>query len=113
MHEVGIMQNTLAMALDAAERQGGRHIHRIRMRVGAMSGVVRDALQFAFEVATPGTIAEGARLDVDEVPVGCRCRSCGREFEPGTAAFECPGCRGTDLELCRGREIELASLEVS
>lgn len=113
MHEVGIMQNALAMALKAAERQGSQHIHGIRMRIGVMSGVVRDALQFAFEVAARGTIAEGARLDVDEVAVACRCRPCGREFEPGADSYACPTCHGTDIELCRGREIELASLEVS
>jgi hydrogenase nickel incorporation protein HypA/HybF len=113
MHEVGIIQNTLAMALKQAEREGARHIHALRMRVGVMSGVVRDALDFAFEVAVKGTLAEGARLVVEDVPVGCLCRSCRREFEPLVDSFECPSCHGTDLDLCHGREIELASLEVS
>ena len=50
MHEVGIMQSTLALAEQQARRSGASHIHSLRLRIGRLSGVVRDSLEYAFEV---------------------------------------------------------------
>ena len=64
MHEVGLMQDALEIALEHARGQGARQIHRVWMRVGALSGAAPDALRFAFDVVAGGTMAEGARFDV-------------------------------------------------
>ncbi len=60
MHELSIMQSALSLALDQARQAGAARVHTIRLRIGALSGVVPDALEFAFEALTPGTMAEGA-----------------------------------------------------
>jgi hydrogenase nickel incorporation protein HypA/HybF len=74
--------------------------------------VAPDALQFAFETLTPGTLAEGAQLAIDEVPARFWCARCAREFEAEDLFGECPGCRRPSGELRAGRELEVASLEV-
>lgn len=51
MHEVGMMQHILEMAVERAKQEGAQHINRVHMRVGSESGVVPDSLTFAFEVA--------------------------------------------------------------
>jgi hydrogenase nickel incorporation protein HypA/HybF len=71
MHEVGLMQSTLAFALKRAADEGAQRIHRLTMRIGPLSGVVPEALEFAFEVLTQGTIAEGAGFEVERVPIVC------------------------------------------
>ena len=63
MHELSIMQSALNQALREARRAGAARVHQIRLRIGVLSGVVPDALQFAFEALTPGTAAEGAAAD--------------------------------------------------
>src|SRR5690606_38912672 len=103
----------LEVALEQADRVGAAHIHRIGLRVGALSGVVPEALEFAFELVVRGTIAEGARLELEPVPVRCSWPDCGLEFLPDVPCFECPRCRRPDARLLRGRELELAYLEVS
>ncbi|MDD2709592.1 MAG: hydrogenase maturation nickel metallochaperone HypA [Verrucomicrobiae bacterium] len=113
MHEVGIIQNALAMAVEEAQKQKAGRIVRMEMRIGRMSGVVSDALRFAFEVVSQGTLAEGATLEITEAPVSCRCRACQHDFEPAPDNLLCPECGASDFELRRGREIELASLDVS
>jgi hydrogenase nickel incorporation protein HypA/HybF len=113
MHEVSLMSSTLNMALDCASRQGAQKIHRLKMRVGEQSGVVPEALEFAFEVVTQGTIAEGANLEVEKIPVICYCVNCKQEFQPDTLFYECPDCQQLSTEVRCGREIELTSLEVS
>jgi hydrogenase nickel incorporation protein HypA/HybF len=62
MHEVGIAQEVLSIVLEQAENQKVSRIHRITLRVGDQSGVVPEALEFAFEVVTRGTMAEEAEL---------------------------------------------------
>jgi hydrogenase nickel incorporation protein HypA/HybF len=113
MHEVGIMENTLAIALRRAADEGAHRIHRITMRIGPLSGIVPEALEFAFDVLTRGTIAERAEFKVERVPTICHCHTCRREFAPADFFCECPQCQRISAEVHQGRELELASLEVS
>jgi hydrogenase nickel incorporation protein HypA/HybF len=112
MHEFSIMQTALNQALREARLAGAARVHEIRLRVGVLSGVVPDALQFAFEALTPGTPAEGARLTIEEVPARFWCAPCGREFVSENLYAECPDCGQPSNELRAGRELELSSMEV-
>lgn len=113
MHEVGLMLSALELAAAEARRQGASRIHRLTLRVGALAGVEPDALAFAFDVASAGTPAEGATFAVEGVPVVCYCSGCQSEFRPADAVFRCPACGELSADVRRGRELELASLEVS
>jgi hydrogenase nickel incorporation protein HypA/HybF len=113
MHEVGVMQCALEIALEQADQRGASRIDCIALRVGLLSGVAPEALEFAFDVVTRGTIAEGARLVMERVPVACDCPSCGIEFEVENLMFDCPRCHRSGAPLRHGRELELAYLEVS
>lgn len=114
MHEVSIMEQTMQIALESAREQDAIAIHGVKMRVGVGSGVVPEALQFAFDVVTQGTMAEGANLEIETVPITCRCAGCGLEFQPFDPFFyQCPGCGQLSSTLTAGRDVELASLEIS
>ena len=112
MHELSIMQSALSLALDQARQAGAGRVHTITLRIGALSGVVPDALEFAFEALTPGTLAEGARLAIEPVPARFWCATCTREFQSDDMFAECPDCHSLSGELRAGREMELASLEI-
>ena len=107
------MQNALSLALDQAVASGGSRIHQLRLRVGELSGVVPDALQFAFDVVCRGTMAEGARLEIESVPTAGWCPACEQEFDCANFSYECPNCHRLTSELRRGRELELTSVEIS
>jgi hydrogenase nickel incorporation protein HypA/HybF len=113
MHEVGLMQTALEVACDHAARAGAVRIHRIRLRVGALSGVVPEALEIAFAAAAPGTLADQAELVIEQAPVVCVCDECGAEFSPEEVVYHCPICEAICSRVLTGRELELASLEVS
>src|SRR4029079_6304269 len=87
MHEAGLMQTALELAFDRAREAGASRIHQMTLRVGSLSGVVPEALRLAFRAATPGTVADGATLVVDEVAVRCRCEQCGEEFWPDDIVY--------------------------
>ena len=113
MHEISVMQSALDIAVEHAQRQGAKHIHVIRMKVGALSSVVPESLEFAFDVVAQGTLAEGGKLEIERVPAVCYCPACQIEFEPDGYFYECPRCKGLDVQIRRGRELELSQLEVS
>lgn len=113
MHEISVMQSAMEIAVEHAKAQNAQQIHRVKMRVGALSGVVPDALEFAFDIVAQGTMAEGATLEIEHVPAVCRCTQCGSEFEPKDFFYECPRCGSLHVDLKHGKELDLASLEVS
>jgi hydrogenase nickel incorporation protein HypA/HybF len=112
MHELSIMQSALQQALTEARRAGAARVHEIRLRVGALSGVVPEALQFAFEALSEGTPAQDAHLTIEPVPARFWCNTCGSEFQSAGLIPECPSCNTPSRELLAGRELELASMEV-
>lgn len=113
MHEYGIMQATLDTAARQARAAGATRIHTLRLRVGRLSGVVTDALEFAFDALRPGTLAADAKLEIETVPAVMWCASCRTEFESPEFLCDCPACGQVSGELRRGREMELVSVEIS
>ena len=107
------MQSVLSTAEQQAREAGAEQIHEVRLRIGRLAGVVQEALEYAFEVLRVGTMAAEARLAIDEVPAACWCETCQVEFEAPELLCECPTCGGVSAKLRRGRELELASLEIS
>lgn len=108
---MGIAQAILEQALTAAEANGISRIARLHLKIGAFSGVVDDALRFSFEVASQETKAEGAVLEVDNVPLRVRCIDCGREKEIQPILFQCPSCGSRSVDILTGRELTLDSIE--
>ena len=113
MHEVSLMATAVEVAEMHAKDAGGTRIRVMRVRIGAASGVVREALEFAFEAVTVGTMAEGAVFDVQIVPTLCYCYECREAFTPTSVFRECPTCGSFTADVLQGMEIELASLEVT
>jgi hydrogenase nickel incorporation protein HypA/HybF len=112
MHEIGIMEHTLAMAITSAKEQNANRINKITMNIGKLSGVIPDALEFAFEVLRQGTIAENATLTIKTIPVVCYCDSCQENFSPPEWFFECPHCHQFSNHILQGKEMELMSVEI-
>lgn len=112
MHELSIMQGALSQVLDEAAKAGATRVCEIKLRIGALSGVVPEALQFAFEALADGTAAHQAKLTIENVPARFWCARCEREFESASLLAECPSCKTYSRELRAGRELELASMEI-
>ncbi len=112
MHEVAIMEQAVSLAIEAANKAGATRIASIRLRIGELAGVVPEALEFAFEAVTRGTIAEGGKMSWENVPVRCWCPTCEAEFHPEGSIFECPTCGLPSADIRAGRELHLVDVEV-
>lgn len=113
MHEISLMEQTLNIVLANAQKENATKIHRLNMRIGAVSGVVPEALEFAFDVTTQGTLAEGAQLNLELVPAICNCSNCSTKFQPVDLYYQCPQCGALSSQIIQGKEIEIVSLEIS
>ena len=113
MHEFSIMQAALETAGEKTRAAGATQIHRLTLRVGALSGVVPEALRFAFDAMKEKYSAAAAELEIENVPAAGWCADCAAEFAVAEINYECPRCHRPSGELRRGKEMELASLEIS
>ena len=109
MHEMALTQSLVEAV---CEHAAGRRVHSVKLEVGALCAVVPDAMTFCFELATEGTVADGARLDVDILPGAARCRSCDAHFVLTDPILLCP-CGSADVEVLTGRDLRILSMEVS
>lgn len=113
MHEMGIAIKIVEIATASIPAQlTGARIRRVNLNVGKLSAIVADSLRFCFEVAARDTVLEGARLYITEIPVRARCSACQSEWTIETPDFTCPFCRGGDIELLSGRELDIDSIEL-
>ena len=113
MHEFSIMQSALETAAEKTRAAGATRIHRLKVRVGALSGVVPEALRFAFDGLKDQTPAAAAEFEIELVPAAGWCPACAAEFAVADLHYACPRCHQPCGRLRRGRELELATLEIS
>ncbi|WP_316741640.1 hydrogenase maturation nickel metallochaperone HypA [Streptomyces sp. MK7] len=112
MHELSIATAIVERAEEWARADGTSAVSSVTVRVGELSGVVPDALDFAFEVAREGTALAGARLVVEQVTARAYCDPCAAEFAVGMPPFFwCPRCDRPSHDLRGGRELEITAVE--
>jgi hydrogenase nickel incorporation protein HypA/HybF len=113
MHELSIVQSVVSSVVEWLEAQPATRVKTVTLRIGALSGVVEDALQFGYEVATEGTPLAGSALAVHRQPVVIYCTLCAEAVElPGVQSFRCPRCDTPSGDIRQGRELEIESLEI-
>jgi hydrogenase nickel incorporation protein HypA/HybF len=109
MHELSIAGAIVAIA---ERHAAGRRVTRVDVRIGHLRQVVPDSLAFAFELVAAGTVMEGAELVLEAVPAAGRCRECARDGELTAFPLCCSACGGLDVEVIRGEELLVDSLEL-
>jgi hydrogenase nickel incorporation protein HypA/HybF len=112
MHELSITQHILDIVIKHAQRASAERVRAINLVVGDLTGFVDDSIQFYFDMLSPDTLAEGARLNIRRVPAKMRCRTCGAEYVPQDLNWLCPRCAAVGGEVITGREFLVESIEV-
>ncbi len=112
MHELSIAMSIVEMA-EREARSRGVQVSAVHLKLGQLSGVVKEALLFSFDIACEGTAIEGARLVIEETPTVIYCPIC--RAERVLASIQrlcCSVCGSATPDLIRGRELEVAALEI-
>jgi hydrogenase nickel incorporation protein HypA/HybF len=110
MHEYSIVQSLLDRVEQSIEGYDVAAVRRLRVRIGALSGVDGELLRTAYDLVTSGTLLERTALDIEEVPARWSCSRCGRDGVAGER-LSCPAC-GVGLTLVAGDEIVLEKIDL-
>jgi hydrogenase nickel incorporation protein HypA/HybF len=112
MHELSIARDILDIVRQNIPPGNITNVRIVRMRIGAMAGVVPDSLEFCFQTLAQGTPVEGAELIMERIPLIVRCEACGSESTINETFFICPLCKSQDLTITSGKELEVSEIEV-
>jgi len=113
MHELSIAISVVEMAEQEARRRGGVHVSAVYLKLGPLSGVVKEALLFSYGMSCEGTMLEGSQLVIEEAPVVVYCENCEAERSLSSIqAFFCPVCSTPAPKVIRGQELELVAMEI-
>lgn len=113
MHELGIAQNILEIVQQAVPKEQTADIRSIRIRVGPLSGIVPDSLEFCFQAIVHETEFQKANLNIEQLPAIFSCRKCQYRFQTKDLEFLCRSCGSPDLELVSGKELEIVDIELA
>lgn len=112
MHELSIAINIIEIAEENARREGASFISEIELEIGALSGVVLEALEFAMQSAVKGTMLEKAEVKIDKIPAKAKCVECGKIFNTDDLYTPCPECSNPFSDIIQGKELKVKSLKV-
>jgi hydrogenase nickel incorporation protein HypA/HybF len=112
MHELTITESILKIVVSEAEKHRATRVALIRLKVGEMTHVDPSSVEFYLEIMGKGTIAEGARVEADLVPLRAICRHCSDEFAVIESRFTCPSCGSGQTDVVAGRELYVDSIEI-
>jgi hydrogenase nickel incorporation protein HypA/HybF len=113
MHELSIAVSIVEMAQEESERHGQAQVLAVHLRLGRLSGVVKEALLSSYEMACEATPLEGSQLLIEEIPVEVFCPKCDGPRAVGSVQwFCCPECGTPTPTVLRGKELEVVALEI-
>lgn len=116
MHELAVTRNIVDIVLRTAHEQKAHRVLRVHLVVGKMRNFERDWVQRYYDRLAKGTVAAGARVDIDYVPIVFYCNDCGATFqmELGTGArLHCVACGGDDYNMITGGELMIKDIEIA
>lgn len=112
MHEMSLAEGILQIVEDAAAKQGFHKVTEVRLEIGALSGVEPEALTFCLDVVFRGSVAEGARVELERLPGQGFCLACGETVAVAALYDACPKCRSYQVQATGGTEMRVKDLLV-
>jgi hydrogenase nickel incorporation protein HypA/HybF len=109
MHELSLSESIAELVVECARREGLEKVTRVVLSLGVAAAVDADALSFCFPLTTAGTIADGAELVIERVPLKVHCEACGTDYAPAEFVAPCPVCGSYERRIVEGREMRVVS----
>jgi hydrogenase nickel incorporation protein HypA/HybF len=110
MHEMSVAIALLDRVLDEAKKGGLQTVTRATVALGTLQSIEPDLLRDAFQAAAEGSLAQGAKLEIELQAAKARCLACGHTFEPSYRDYSCPACDKAEVKVESGRDMYLLSL---
>jgi len=112
MHEMSIAEGVVQLLEEQAAAQRFSRVRTVWLEIGPLAAVEVESLRFCFEAVTRGSLAEGARLEIVELPGIAWCLGCSRSVAIRQRYDACPHCGSHHLQITQGDELRVKELEV-
>lgn len=112
MHELSVAQNIIEIVEEHAVKMKADHVTEIVLDIGAVSGVIPENLEFAWEVSSKNTIVEGAVLKINFIKAKAVCLECKKEFNLDDIYSMCEYCNSVKYEIIQGKELKVKSIKI-
>ncbi len=112
MHEMSLCEGVLRVLEDNAQSQGFARVKTVWLEIGGLAGVELEAMRFCFDAVVHDSLAQGARLEIIEIPGQAWCMQCGKGVQVKQRFDQCPDCGSYQLQVTGGDEMRIKELEV-
>ncbi len=121
MHEFSFAYNIFKIAEATAIKHNAKKITEVHLEIGELTLIVPDLLKRSFEMATTGSIAEGAEVVIEILPGKIRCRDCGKDssvtlseesYLTGLQLFQCKHCESKNTEIIDGKKANIKNVKI-
>ena len=113
MHELSIAQNIVETVNQYVPNVRNNSVKSVRLRIGELSGVVADSLEFCFSAITADTPLSGTTLEIERIPYTLHCLPCDKVFTSELGVVLCPACGGNNTRVVDGIEMRVVEIELN
>ncbi len=111
MHELSIASSIVKTVLQEIDTRDLKTVTKIGLRIGVLTDIVPDSLQFGFKAITKDSVLADTDLLIETIPVKGSCKECHSDFEVVEFVFICPSCSSNKIDMNQGNELEIAYIE--
>ncbi|MDI6724170.1 MAG: hydrogenase maturation nickel metallochaperone HypA [Methanobacterium sp.] len=119
MHELSMADAIVKTAVDVAEKNDAQKITEVTIEIGGLALLNPEQLKFMIEVLSEDTLLEGAEINIEEIPIEIKCKSCNYEGPAGSDELDhympivkCPECEEVSIEIVKGRECNVKNIKI-
>lgn len=112
MHELSITQSILSISLEEAKKNNAKRINSINIKIGKLTGLVPESINYYFKIISEDTIASEANIVIEKLPLRVKCKNCLSEYEIDIKDFLCKQCKSENIKIIGGKEFYVDSIEV-
>ena len=109
---MSVAVNIVNIGIESALRNQAHIINEMVIEVGTLSGIIPDALEFCYESACIGTMAEGSKLTIITIPAEAHCPACNNKFEANNLVMQCPACAELVFDVRGGRDLRVKKINI-
>lgn len=111
MHELSITESILKIAVEEGKAHNAKKVTGINIKMGVMSDLLPECINYYFDIISKDTIAEGAVINIEKVPLKIKCFDCNSISSINERSFRCPECGSQNIKMLHGNEFYIDSLE--
>jgi hydrogenase nickel incorporation protein HypA/HybF len=112
MHELSLAQNIVEIVHQYVPAEEASTVKSVKLKVGELSGVVADSLEFCFSAIIADTPLSGTSLEIEHIPFTLRCKQCSKTFFSELGVVLCPTCGADTTEVIAGTEMQVVEIEL-